>query len=129
MDLEELVKLREAERANDHLQRIDGDFYEKVGKLLRELEEAYSKINEPFSREARLLEDEISSIREIVQNVFSTRLKKMVFQAALQAMSAELGTVFITDGMVEVERKAYDSMVEVIQDFHSRQLTSVLLLE
>jgi len=123
------VKLREVERANDQLQRIDPEFYENVGEWLRELEDAYSKIREPFSREARLLEDEISSIREIVQNIFSTRLKKMVFQAALQAMSAELGTIFLTDGMVETEKKAYDSMVRDIIDFRFRQLTPILRSE
>jgi len=114
------------ERANDSLQRIDPDFYQNIGMWLRELEDAYTEVGEPFSREARLLEDEIRSIRESVQNIFSTRLKKIVFQAALQAMSADLGTIFLTDGMVEKEKKAYDSIVSVISGFSSEQLKPIL---
>ncbi len=79
MDLEELMKTREAERSSHELQFIDPDFYDDVCGRLRELENAHEGTAEPYSREAKLLIDEIRSTREVVQDVFSTRLKKIVF--------------------------------------------------
>jgi len=126
MDLEELVKIREAERSSHELQFIDPDFYDSVGGRLRELENAHVRTAEPYSREAKLLIDEIRSTRDVVQDVFSTRLKKIVFQAALQAMGADLDMRFFTDGMLKSEIAMYNSVVKIIDELRSLQLVPLL---
>ena len=126
MDLEELIKVREAERSTHELQHINPDFYEDVEARLKELEEAHVNTIEPYSREAKLLMDEIRSTREIIQDVFSTRLKKIVFQAALQAMGADLDMHFFTEGMLSSELNCYNSMISVIGELRLKQLLPLL---
>ena len=120
------MKVRDAERASDRLQPLDPEFYLNVGRSIQELEEAYDRVADRFSHEARLLENEIRSLRTNVESIFSKRLEKLVLQAALQAMSADLATVFLTDGMVEAERRVYGSMVSAIGEFRSGQLSPLL---
>ena len=126
MELEELVKIREAERSSHELQSIDKNFYNDVGGHLRELENAHTGTAGPYSREAKLLTDEIRSTREVVQDVFSTRLKKIVFQGALQAMGADLEMRFFTDNMLDSELAMYNSVVKIIGELRSLQLVPLL---
>ncbi|MDM7935608.1 MAG: hypothetical protein QUS08_09500 [Methanothrix sp.] len=103
--------LRE-ERKSAELQHIDRGFYRQVGSYLAGLSQELSRISDPFSVEAQILQDTIKSEMGSVNKLIDQRLRKIVRRALRNARSVPREDA--TQGMTEEEAEIYRSLVSAI---------------
>jgi len=103
--------LRE-ERKMAELQNLDKDFYQQVGSHLAELERELSKVEDPYSVEAQILQDTLKSERGSVNKLIDQRIKKIVRKAVRSARSASRDE--IPSGMTSEEDEIYRRMLSAI---------------
>jgi len=69
--------LRE-ERKSAELQPLDEDFYQQVGIYLTGMGQELSRVEDPFSVEAQILQDTLKSERGSLNKLIDQRIKKIV---------------------------------------------------
>ncbi|NMB86365.1 MAG: hypothetical protein A4E44_01131 [Methanosaeta sp. PtaB.Bin018] len=79
--------LRE-ERKTAELLHLDKDFYQQVGNYLAGLEQELSRLDDPFSVEAQILQDALKSEKSSLNKLIDQRVKKIVRRALRNARSA-----------------------------------------
>ena len=103
--------LRE-ERKSAELLELDKNFYEQVGVYLTSLEQELSKINDPYSVEAQILQDALKSERSSLNRLIDQRLKKIVRKVVRNARSASQEVAL--QGMTQEEEQIYSQMLSAI---------------
>src|SRR5512136_2662678 len=78
MDKVDLSNTLREERKMAELQRLNKNFFEQVGLYLANLEHELSKISDPYSVEAQIIQDTLKSERNSVNKLIDLRIKKMV---------------------------------------------------
>lgn len=104
--------LRE-ERKTAEFQKLDKNFYEQVGLYLAGLEQELSKITDPYSVEAQIIQDTLKSERNSVNKLIDQRMKKMIRRVVKNARSASREDV-LRDLTAE-EEQIYTQMLSAIQ--------------
>ena len=117
MQLEELQRVREAERTTDSLQHLEDHFYTEVGTYLDELRERRDSLAaaaaDPFDDpEVRAVADEATTATRIVESLYERRVGKIVKLASFAAadMHAE------TDGLTTEEHQLFAAIVSAIKE-------------
>ena len=103
--------LRE-ERKSAELLELDKNFYEQVGAYMVGLEQELSKIGDPYSVEAQILQDTLKSERSSLNKLIDQRLKKIVRKVVRNARSASQESDL--QGMTQEEVQIYSSMLSAI---------------
>jgi DNA replication factor GINS len=103
--------LRE-ERKTAELQPLDKNFYQQVGSYLAELEREFSKIEDPFSVEAQILQDTLKSERNCLSKLIDQRMRKIVRKAVRNARSASQEET--SAGMTSEEEQIYTQMLKSV---------------
>jgi DNA replication factor GINS len=103
--------LRE-ERKTAELQKLDKNFYEQVGKYLAGLEQELSKIADPYSVEAQIVQDTLKSERNSVNKLIDQRMKKMVRRVVRNARSAARQDVLLD--LTNEEEQIYTQMLSAV---------------
>jgi DNA replication factor GINS len=103
--------LRE-ERKTAELQKLDKDFYKQVGMYLAGLEQQLSKIADPYTVEAQILQDTLKSERGSVNKLIDQRMKKMVRRVVKNARSAPRGDVLLD--LTSEEELIYTQMLSAV---------------
>ena len=126
MNLEELRRIREQERATDSLQKLRADFYTDVADYLVELrverDAMANNVDDPFTDpEVQRLTDELQAAERTVEALYERRVGKIVKLASFAAadMAVEV------DGLTKEETELFDTIVETIREF-STQITETL---
>lgn len=126
MNLEELRRIREEERAKDSLQDLHEDFYEEVGTYIDELrherDEAAANAPDPFNDETvQRLSDELGTAERIVEALYERRVGKIVKRASFEAadMGGDRG------GMTAEEQELCEAIVARIRENRERVLDTV----
>ncbi len=103
--------LRE-ERKGAELLELDKSFYEQVGAYLIGLEDELSKVGDPYSVEAQILQDTLKSERNSLNKLIDQRLKKIVRKVVRNARSASQEPDL--QGMTQEEEQIYSQMLYAI---------------
>ncbi len=103
--------LRE-ERKGAELLELDKNFYEHVGAYLTGLEQELSKISDPYSVEAQILQDALKSERSSLNKLIDHRLKKIVRKVVRNARSASQDAAL--PGMTNEEEQIYSQMLSAV---------------
>jgi len=103
--------LRE-ERKTAELQPLDEDFYQQVGSYMAELERELSRIEDPFSVEAQILQDTLKSERNCLNKLIDQRMRKIVRKAVRNARSASHEET--SAGMTSEEEHIYSQMLKSV---------------
>lgn len=116
MELDELRRVREAERSTDSLQHLDDDFYVEVGTYLDELrdrrDDLAAESSDPFTdSDVRQVTDELTTATRIVESLYERRVGKIVKLASFAAadMHAE------TEGLTSEEQELFEAIVDDIR--------------
>lgn len=123
MELEELQRVREAERSTDSLQHLENDFYQAVGEYLEDLRERRdamaAETADPFTDpDVRQVSDELKTAQRIVESLYERRVGKIVKSASFAAadMQAE------KEGLTSEEQVLFDAIVTDIQENRNQVL-------
>jgi DNA replication factor GINS len=114
--------LRE-ERKTAELVRLDKNFYEQVGSYLAGLEQELSKILDPYSIEAQIIQDTLKSERNSVNKLIDQRLKKMVRSVVKNARSAPREDVLLD--LTKEEEQIYTQMLSAVLTGHETILAHI----
>jgi len=97
------------ERKGAELLELDKNFYEQVGAYLTSLEQELSKIGDPYSVEAQILQDALKSERSSLNKLIDQRLKKIIRKVVRNARSASQEAAL--PGMTHEEEQIYSQML------------------
>ncbi len=103
--------LRE-ERKTAELKHLDKNFFFQVGIYLVGLTEELSKIEDPFSVEAQILQDTLKSEKNSINKLIDQRIKKIVRRALRNARSASQEDAL--KDMTHEEEEIYQSVLSAI---------------
>ncbi|MEA2045432.1 MAG: hypothetical protein U9N48_02730 [Euryarchaeota archaeon] len=109
-DLDLANALRNERRTAD-LQPLAGDFYRQVGSYLTNLGDDLSGIEDNFSVEAQLIEEEYKSARRSINRLIDLRMKKIA-RKVQRASSASKDVTF--EGMTPEEEQIYRQMLAAL---------------
>jgi DNA replication factor GINS len=100
------------ERKTAELQKLDKNFYEQVGLYLAGLEQELSKITDPYSVEAQIIQDTLKGERNSVNKLIDQRMKKMVRRVVKNARSASREGVLLD--LTTEEEQIYTQMLSAV---------------
>jgi DNA replication factor GINS len=118
--------LRE-ERKTAELQKLDKNFYEQVGSYLAGLEQELSKIADPYSVEAQIIQDTSKSERNSVNKLIDQRMKKMVRRVLKNSRSTSREDVL--RNLTSEEEQIYTEMLSAVQKGHDAILAHIARTE
>src|SRR5512137_3038466 len=104
--------LRE-KRKTAELQKLDKNFYEQVGSYLAGLEQELSRIADPYSVEAQIIQDTLKSERNSVNKLIDQRMKKMVRRVLKNARSAT-AREDVLPNLTQEEEQIYTQMLSAV---------------
>ncbi|MHC1630815.1 MAG: hypothetical protein ACXQT4_00720 [Methanotrichaceae archaeon] len=99
------------ERRISELQPLADDFYQQVGNYLAGLEKALSEIEDRYSIEAQLVEEEYKSARKSINSLIDLRMGKIT-KKVQRAGSASKEVTF--KGMILQEEQIYRQMLAAL---------------
>lgn len=111
MDLEDLRQAQADERRSEKLQELSDTFYEDAAEYIERLREDRDAYDDPYSEEARRLDDALSSARQVTEAIYERRVGKVVKTASLAAN----GHTASEGRMTREEREMFDSIVSEIR--------------
>jgi DNA replication factor GINS len=100
------------ERKVAELQRLDRNFYEKVGTYLAGLEQELSRIEDHYSVEAQIIQDTLKSDRNSVNKLIDQRMKKIVRKVIKNARSASKEDYL--ESMTTEEEQIYQQLLKIL---------------
>lgn len=100
------------ERKTAEFQKLDKNFYEQVGLYLAGLEQELSKITDPYSVEAQIIQDTLKGERNSVNKLIDQRMKKMVRRVVKNARSASREDVLLD--LTNEEELIYTQMLSAV---------------
>jgi len=109
-DLDMANALRNERRTAD-LQPLAGDFYRQVGSYLTSLGDDLSEIEDSFSVEAQLIEEEYKSARRSINRLIDLRMKKIA-RKVQRASSASKDVAL--EGTTPEEEQIYRQMLAAL---------------
>lgn len=105
---------------------LGSDFYEKVARQLRELEEEKSRIEDISGSKYAIIDDELRTARKSIENIIERRIGKIIKEASLHASSKQKADI---DSMTPEERGLYNKLLELMTEWRSALLDKVFKKE
>ena len=100
------------ERKTAEFQKLDKNFYEQAGLYLAGLEQELSKITDPYSVEAQIIQDTLKGERNSVNKLIDQRMRKMVRRVVKNARSASREDVLLD--LTSEEEQIYTQMLSAV---------------
>ena len=116
MELDDLRQTQADERRSEKLQELSDTFYEDAAGYIESLREKRDARDDPYSDEARRLNDELDSARQVTEAIYERRVGKVVKMASLAAN----GHPTSEDRMTREEREMFESIVSEIRASQER---------
>ena len=115
--IEELMII--VEKSRESLQKIDEDFFDRIKRRIRELEEMKrNSSDEEYNR----IDEEIRTLKKLQKRLFELRTIKIIMQAWADVCETESGIDGI-ENMTSAERELYNKLVEVLEEYKRKILT------
>jgi len=114
--LDDLRQTQADERRSEKLQELSDTFYEDAAGYIESLREKRDARDDPYSDEARRLNDELDSARQVTEAIYERRVGKVVKMASLAAN----GHPTSEDRMTREEREMFESIVSEIRASQER---------
>ncbi len=111
MELEDLRGVQQEERNSDALADVPDSFYREFGGYISDLREKYNEFEDKLGTDAKKIEDELTSAREVIDSIQDRRIGKIVNLASLKANGVSVDESKMT---VE-EKKMFDDIVRDIE--------------
>ncbi len=108
----DLANVLRGERRSAELQHLEGNFYRLAGEHIASLEEELSQLEDRFSVEAQIIEDELKSTRKSITKLIDLRIKKIAKKAMMQASASTPAKP--PDGMTEEEVALYENILKAL---------------
>lgn len=124
MNNNELKNIRRDESSSS-LQPLARDFFASVDKYIRELEDEIKKINNPRSVESKMLDDELQSAINNIEDIFMLRIRKITTRATSHAFSNRSSKSDL-DKLLPIEQKVYDAVLSAINMARNELLEPIL---
>ena len=86
MNLDDLRLIQVNERRSEGLQELERDFYGQVRAYIKALEEDKRNMEAP---QAMKIDDELRSVRSVIEGIFNRRIGKIVKMASLRASGSQ----------------------------------------
>ena len=115
MNLHDLRLIQVNERRSEGLQELERDFYGQVRIYIKALEEDKNKVEAPQSMK---IDDELRSVRQVIENIFDRRIGKIVKMASLKASGSQESPKGVTPEELD--------LFEQLTDLISRSRTTIL---
>lgn len=110
INFERLFDILREEKANEELQSLEKDFFEKVGSYVKEYEEYASKIESSLEKEKAKKQEE--NIKKMIKELYNWREKKIV-ALALDAAKTSLALIDTTP-LLKEEKLLFDKLYEIL---------------
>jgi DNA replication initiation complex subunit (GINS family) len=126
---ETLFELLRLEKSRDELQKLDESFYENVLNYLNEKKNSLSSQAEQLfaDEEREKVQKELVNIRKILRDLYDRREKKII-ELALNKSRTE-SSLIDTSVLLEQEKKFFDSMLSVLNNFRQNILCNLINAE
>lgn len=105
------------ERKTAELLPLESNFYEQVGLYIASLEMEFSKVQDHFSVEAQIIEDELKAARKSIAKLIDIRMRK-ISKRALRRASSPSGKDSV-EGMTPEEVEIYSQLLRAVS--HGRE--------
>ena len=106
---DQIREVFESEKKDVKLSKIDEGFFERVKKYLEMKERAYEE-----TKNEKILQ-EIKTTRRMVDEIFNTRLKKLI-----NSVFIFLKTGVLPENMLKVEEEIFFKLIDVIKEFKKK---------
>jgi len=113
------------DESSSALRALSPDFYASVDIYIRELEDEIKKINNPRSVESKMLEDELQSAINNIEDIFMLRIRKITTRATSHAFSNR-SSKQDREKLLPAEQNVYDSVLSVINTARNELLEPIL---
>ncbi len=114
MHLDELRTILLEERDTGELTTISPDLFTKTTEYIRSLQQEVYDHEDPFSDEARLLIEKVSSVRTTIEEIFKIRTDKIVGLALSQAEGSYIEREELR-ALIPAELEMFNRIVEAIR--------------
>ncbi|NYT00337.1 MAG: hypothetical protein GKB99_01235 [Methanocellales archaeon] len=115
MNLDDLRLIQVNERRSEGLQELERDFYGQVRAYIKALEEDKNKLE---TSGAMKIDDELRSVRSVIEGIFDRRIGKIVKMASLRASGSQESPKGVTPEELD--------LFEQLTDLISRSRTTIL---
>ncbi len=115
MNLHDLRLIQVNERRSEGLQELERDFYGQVKAYIKTLEEDKNKVEAPHSMK---IDDELRSVRRVIEYIFDRRIGKIVKMASLKAGGSQESPQSVTPEELD--------LFEQLTDLISRSRANIL---
>lgn len=119
VSLEELRRVYDRERNSPELQKLPSNFYQQVGKYVKELEQELEN-TDTADYKAALIRDELRTARNRTEDIFKNRMAKIIREAASCAWGAGP-----PEHLASTEKTFFDELSEVLVNAKSSLLNPV----
>ncbi|MDD1723702.1 MAG: hypothetical protein LUQ07_01085 [Methanospirillum sp.] len=116
--LDEIRTILLEERDSGTLSTIPHDLFERTGKEIQALQQQLYAMEDPFSDEAQILIEQVSSSRSTVEDLFKTRIEKVVALAESQADGSYIEREELKV-LIPAELEMFNRIVESIRKCHA----------
>lgn len=120
IDLDSILKIERNKRKK--LVPLENDFYEKVARQIRKLEDEKRKVDDPYGTKYAMLDDSLKTTRKAIDSIIYNRTTKIIQEARhtaeiahLHGSSDDAGESL--DSMTLEEQKFYNSIVELMTGY------------
>lgn len=110
MDLERLREIFREESNSEKIKVVEPDFYEEIADYISELRRKLEEFRDSDDPEKDIIEDEIRSVRRVVEDIFKLRLKKIIRSANFRANGLEIEL----EGLTPEEDELFQNLVNTI---------------
>ena len=114
MLLDDLRSILLEERDSGELTTVSSDLFQKTSTDIRLLQQEVYSLEDPFSDEARLLIEKVSSIRATAEELFKIRIDKIVGLALSQAEGSYIEREELR-ALIPAELEMFNRIVEAIR--------------
>lgn len=108
-----IIQIQQIERREPQLTKLDANFYERLDKHLKNLQNEYEREhqNNPASSKTVLLGEELRRAKHAVKEIYDRRERKII----LLALSDVVGGAQDTTVLTKNEKKMYDGILEILR--------------
>lgn len=125
---ETLFELLRIEKSRGELQKLDSDFFKDVLNYIKEKKESVESLKDKTdlfaADERQKAEKQLQNVKKIIKDIYERREKKII-EAALDS-SRMFSGVIDRSALLEEEKKLFDSVLEVLNNFRKGILFSLI---
>jgi len=119
IEVNELRRILNQERSSPHLQKLEKDFYQELGKRMQEMFGEYSKCSDKEFSRKRKLAGELENLKNIINDIYETRERKIVSNALYYVKSGDEAD---PENLTGEEEKILSEVVKTIKTQRNRVL-------